>query len=279
MRNKGILITNIQRFSLYDGPGIRTTVFLKGCSLRCPWCSNPENLVDKVQNYTKDGVNGIYGKYCSSDELYFELMKDRQFYNSKPRGQQQTWDCLNKIPGGVTFSGGECLLQMKQLKPLMEKLYAESVHMAVETSLFVPCSDLKIAIQYIDLFYVDVKLLDERKCKKYLQGNLHLYLSNFHILANSGRMIVARIPMIGGYTDDANNKKLIYDLIQKYKTKILKIELIKEHNLGISKYQSLIDAGNQDIHIPNYQGISEDVVNEYKKELENTGIAIEICKI
>ncbi len=213
MRNKDILITNIQRFSLYDGPGIRTTVFLKGCSLRCPWCSNPENLVDKVQNYTKDGVNGIYGKYCSCDELYFELMKDRQFYDSKPRGQQQTWDCLNKIPGGVTFSGGECLLQMKQLKPLMEKLYAESVHMAVETSLFVACSDLKTAIQYIDLFYVDVKLL------------------------------------------------------------------IKEHNLGISKYKSLIDAGNQDIHIPNYQGISEDVINGYKEALKNIGIAVEKCKI
>lgn len=69
---KKILLTNIQRFSLYDGPGIRTTIFLKGCSLRCPWCSNPENLISVPQNYIKDGISGIYGKYYSQDELVSE---------------------------------------------------------------------------------------------------------------------------------------------------------------------------------------------------------------
>ena len=85
-----MLITNIQRFSLHDGPGIRTTVFLKGCSIKCPWCSNPENIKNYPEVYYKDGVKGIYGKEFSLDEIYAEIVKDRVFYEDN---------------GGVTFSG------------------------------------------------------------------------------------------------------------------------------------------------------------------------------
>lgn len=90
-----MLITNIQRFSLHDGPGIRTTVFMKGCSLRCPWCSNPENLNPYPEKYTKKGINGIYGREYTCDEVYYEIIKDRAFYGSD---------------GGVTFSGGRSLI-------------------------------------------------------------------------------------------------------------------------------------------------------------------------
>ena len=79
MEEKNILLTNIQRFSLHDGPGIRTTVFLKGCSLRCPWCSNPENLKPHPEKYMKDGIDGIYGKYYSASELVKECLKDKNF--------------------------------------------------------------------------------------------------------------------------------------------------------------------------------------------------------
>ena len=92
-----ILLTNIQRFSLHDGPGIRTTIFLKGCSLRCPWCSNPENLNPYPEEYIKDGNRGIYGKEYAIDEIFIEVMKDKDYYESN---------------GGLNFSGGEALLKV-----------------------------------------------------------------------------------------------------------------------------------------------------------------------
>ena len=101
-----ILITNVQRFSLHDGPGIRTTVFLKGCSLHCPWCANPENIDFVIEPYIKDDINTTIGQYVSCDELYELIMRDKVFYDG----------------GGVTFSGGEALIQMDVLKPLLERL-------------------------------------------------------------------------------------------------------------------------------------------------------------
>ena len=102
-----MLITNIQRFSLHDGPGIRTTVFLKGCSIRCPWCSNPENLNGYPEKYNKNGIEGIYGKEYSCDEVYDEIMKDEVFYEDD---------------GGVTFSGGEALPQTVNLIQLIKRI-------------------------------------------------------------------------------------------------------------------------------------------------------------
>ena len=130
-----ILITNIQRFSLHDGPGIRTTVFLKGCSLRCPWCSNPENLVGVQQKYIKDGVEGVYGKWYTNDDLYKEIMKDKEFYNvvDSPSEKISTTSLLlsphllDKLPGGVTFSGGECLLWIDKLEEILGRLKEEGI--------------------------------------------------------------------------------------------------------------------------------------------------------
>ena len=94
-----ILITNIQRFSLHDGPGIRTTVFCKGCSLRCPWCANPENLEARLETYVKDGKSGIYGRFISKNDLYETVMRDEPFY--RQQGQESG---LAALPGGVTYS-------------------------------------------------------------------------------------------------------------------------------------------------------------------------------
>lgn len=269
-----MLITNIQRFSLHDGPGIRTTVFLKGCPLRCPWCSNPENLVGKPQKYIKNGVEGLYGKEYNCKELYDEVVKDKAFYDG-------TWEStdLNKMPGGVTFSGGECMLQMDKLEPLLERLNEEHVHTTVETSLFASASQLSIAIKHINLFYVDIKILDEDRCKEVLRGNLFAYHTNLQILLNSGKPVVFRIPVIGGYTDGDDNRKRVVNLLKNVKGNILKIELIKEHNLGTRKYQSLIDGGN-DMKLPDYKGVSDELMEKYKKEVEGVvSIQVEVCKI
>lgn len=280
-RANSVLLTNIQRFSLHDGPGIRTTVFLKGCSLRCPWCSNPENLVAVPEPYVKDGQTGTYGVYMTCEEIYDEVMKDKAFYGSgsyswtkefsEDKGEIKTGAELDALPGGVTFSGGEALLQIDKLEPLLKQLKAEHIHMTTETCLFVPIDKLELAMRYIDLFYVDMKFLDKSLCMNVLHGDLELYLSNLDILFSADVPVVIRIPVISGYTDIEENRNLVLQLLEKYRP--LKVELIKEHDLGYSKYVSL------SLSAPNYKGVSDEVMDEYKKRIERLGLVAQVCKI
>lgn len=254
-----MIITNIQRFSLHDGPGIRTTVFLKGCSIWCPWCSNPENINHQIEKYVKDGKEGFYGKEYSVDEVLKEVLKDKIFYEDN---------------GGVTFSGGEALLYAKELLPLMEQIKQNNISIAVESSLFVPSSYLEMVIPYVDYFYVDLKVMDKERCSFLLKGNLDLFKSNLAILAKSKKFNV-RIPVIYGYTDDENNIKCIIDVIREYRSSIEKVELIKGHNLGDNKYVTL---GKE---IPKKAEVSDLFLEEYKKKIMDTvdAVGVEICRI
>lgn len=254
-----MIITNIQRFSLHDGPGIRTTVFLKGCSIRCPWCSNPENINHQIERYVKDGKEGFYGKEYSVDEVLKEVLKDKIFYEDN---------------GGVTFSGGEALLYAKEILPLMEQIKQNNISIAVESSLFVPSSYLEMVIPFVEYFYVDLKVMDKERCSFLLKGNLDLFKSNLSILAKSKKFNV-RIPVIYGYTDGENNIKCIIDVIREYRSSIEKVELIKGHNLGDNKYVTL---GKE---IPKKAEVSDLFLEEYKKKIMDTvdAVGVEICRI
>ena len=253
-----MLVTNIQRFSLHDGPGIRTTVFLKGCSLRCPWCSNPENLNPFPEEYYKDGEKGVFGKYLSEDEIYNEVMKDINFYAED---------------GGVTFSGGEALLQSTELIPLLKRFKNKGITTAVETCLFVPTKNLQEVMDFIDYFYVDMKILDNNKCMEIIKGDLDLYENNLAYLCDK-KKIVIRIPYIGGYTNDLENKKLIISEINKFKNSIFKVEIIKGHNLSKSKYESL------NLPVPTYIAINDLDLDIFKQEIETaTRVSTDLCKI
>ncbi len=283
-QKKGILVTKIQRFSLHDGPGIRTTVFLKGCSVHCPWCSNPENLSSIQQYYIKDGIKGEYGIYYDVDVLYEKIMKDELFFkDSMMEYDISSASDISHLPGGVTFSGGEPLLQMEQLQPLLERFNKNYIHMAIETALFTSEKYLYLAIKYINFFYIDIKILNQDLCKKYLGGNLDCFIQNLNILMDSGKPVIIRIPVIGGYTEDIDNRKkiagLILELLQK--ANVLKVELLKEHNLALSKYQSLI-ACNTGYSIPEYKGVSDELMELYRKELMDKikdKIPVEICNV
>lgn len=259
-----VLITNIQRFSLHDGPGIRTTVFCKGCSLHCPWCSNPENISASPEPYRKDGKDGIYGKRISSEALFEELVRDRLFY-----GQI---DAKMGLPGGVTFSGGEPLLQFDRLKSLICRLRAEEIHICVETCFFVPMDKLEIAIENVDLFYIDIKILDQEKCKRILGGNLEQYLTNLDRAFSAKKPVVFRVPVIGGFTDGEDNIANVVKLINRYPPQ--KVELLKEHNLGESKYKSL---GKTPLRLDT---VTNDMMERYRDRIAaETGIKTEVCKI
>ena len=237
-----VRITNIQRFSLQDGPGIRTTIFLKGCSLKCPWCSNPENISYEIEEYEIDGEKGIYGKDIELDELNDEIKKDDAYY---------------KIDnGGVTFSGGEVLLQIEKLEPLLKKLKRENINICMETCLVSPLDNLKVALKYVDEFYVDIKLLDKVLFAEVLKGNYDLFINNIKYLFDNkyDKKITYRMPICKEYTLEKNNIEKLEEFLKKYSVK--NIEVFTIHRLGEKKYKSLGKT------MPNFDKISKKEIDK-----------------
>ena len=220
-----VRITNIQHFSLQDGSGIRTTVFLKGCNLTCPWCCNPENIDFNIEEYVHNNKKDSFGYDMAIEDLEKEILKDEPFYNNGK--------------GGVTFSGGEPLLQIESLNPLLESLKDRGINICFETSLSVPFSLLEMAIRYIDEIFIDIKILD-KEAKEVLNLDLDSYYDNLELISNSNldnNKITFRIPLNNEYTLKEDNLELILKLIEKYPE--FKVEIFKTHNLAQSKYESL----------------------------------------
>lgn len=250
-----ILITNIQRFSLHDGPGIRTTVFLKGCSLRCPWCANPENICGHKEPYERDGKQGIYGEYINCDDLYDILVRDEIYYDG----------------GGVTFSGGEPLLQINEMETLLKRLKERHIHICFETALFVDSDNVKKALRYADLLYVDVKFIEDEMCRKIIGGNVCVFTHNFQLLLESKKEFIVRIPIISNYTNYPQNIESIISFLRK--NKIHCVELLREHHLGYSKYESL---GKE---LPKLDGIDSETMEELRKKFMTYGIDASVCQV
>lgn len=250
-----VLVSNIQRFSLHDGPGIRTTVFLKGCSLHCPWCSNPENISGKQEDFEKDEHIEICGTYMTCEELYERLMRDKIYYEG----------------GGVTFSGGEPLLQIRKMEPLLKTLKDEGVHLCAETALFVSEECVDIAMKYFDLFYVDIKILNKDRCAHYLGADLELYVNNLKRLCNRNISFIMRMPIISGYTYDKTNINKVIDLLVE--CDIDYIELLCEHHMGITKYDALHKKR------PELKGVTQRDMEECKRMFEEAGISVELFQV
>lgn len=254
-----VRVTNIQRFSLHDGPGIRTTVFLKGCNLKCPWCANPENIDFEKTKFVNENTNenGFFGRDIDVNELYEEIIKDRKYYT------------LNN--GGVTFSGGEPLLQIKALEPLLAKLKEENINMCVETALQVPSDLVDIATNYIDEFIVDMKIVEPEECKKVLNGDIDLYVKNLELLTFKNKIDIFRVPLVEEYTLKDSNVEKIVELLKKFKAK--RVEIFKVHNLAESKYKSI---GKQ---ILKFADVSDERVNMLFERIKEIGVDVEIIKI
>lgn len=252
-----MLISNIQHFSVHDGPGIRTTVFLKGCPLSCPWCANPENISSKMQymflknKCVKDKEKCMFNEKCkvlqncqelndedarncplgaiakcgiewNENELIEELAKDKIFYGED---------------GGITFSGGEPLLHMEQLTNIIAKLKQQGIDVCVESSLFIDQHRMQEAIKHFDRFIVDIKIMNTKKCKEILHGDIDIYMKNLKMLSDSNKPYVMRFPLVPGYTDDDENINEVVRIVNKYKPDL--VEIFSVHNLAESKYWAL----------------------------------------
>ena len=223
MTEHKILIGNIQRFCLSDGDGIRTTVFLKGCNLHCPWCSNPENRVPVIQTFIdQHNLTRSYGKYMTDDEVLDEILKDQIYYEKG---------------GGVTYSGGEPLLSLTDLKSVLDRLKTLGISQWIETSLFASSEQLDFAFDYIDNFIVDLKNLVPEQCKCYLGGDVDQYIENFEKVMRRYDKAIIRVPLIDPYTVNEENIEKILSFLKNHRNH--KIQIFAVHNLGVSKYQNL----------------------------------------
>ncbi len=226
------IIFNIQRFAIHDGPGIRTTVFFKGCPLRCWWCHNPEShksLAEKIEGCNlRRGFDQSFsmgkdeiGKEISVDELMTEIVKDRIFYEESS--------------GGVTFSGGEPLMQAEFLTELLKECKSVGIHSAVDTSGYASIENLNQAAPNTDLFLYDLKLMNDDDHQKYTGVSNQLILKNLNELDQIGKKIIIRIPIVPGITDTNENLFAIRGFIS-YLNNLIEVNLLPYHRAGEGKY-------------------------------------------
>ena len=185
-------IFEIREFTLHDGPGVRTTVFFKGCPLRCAWCHNPEGQSFDIETMSrKDGTSIQCGQDWDAAALAEELLKNA--------------DIMKQSGGGVTFSGGEPLAQAEFLLELIPLLKEKGVHVAIETSGYAPSETYRSVVSQVDFAYQDVKCLDPSLFKRLTGGDLKIVLDNISWLRKSGVPFVFRVPLIPGVNDSESS--------------------------------------------------------------------------
>ncbi len=251
---KGIVFS-IEEFSVYDGPGIRTSVFLKGCPLRCTWCHNPEGQERAVQivrspngcigcneciksaaknadgslSFTEEGIKKcpmhllrVCGEEFESDALCEKLLKNQRILNTG---------------GGVTFSGGEPLTQSEFLFECMEKLKGK-LHLAIQTCGYCREETFSEAIARSDYFLYDLKLIDDEMHKRYTGVSNERILKNFSVLAKSGVPFTVRVPLIPTVTDTEENICAIAELLRQHEVDYA--ELLPYNKMAGGKYKMVL---------------------------------------
>ena len=237
------LVTDIQRFSLHDGPGIRTTVFLKGCSLHCPWCHNPETqsrrkeilfFSDMCLGCTHcafedgkpcvTGARRVCGREYTPGELAAALLRDLPFYGED---------------GGITFSGGEALLRAGFVRQTIDCCRRQAaVHCCIDTALCVPLSQWEPLADAADLFLADIKLLDPDMSRRITGADPGILTANLRYLSSKNREVWIRIPTLPGFNDTDREISLAASLLSSLDS-VTKIQTLPVFGHGARKYRAL----------------------------------------
>lgn len=264
------MIFNIQRYSTHDGPGIRTVVFLKGCSLGCRWCQNPESrarsedllydprlclagcelcqqaapavithplegLIIHRQHVNDSHIAAlrdccpttaltVCGEEKSVEEIMATVLRDKPFYD--------------RSGGGITLSGGEPFMNPALAQALLEASHQAGIHTAVETCLHVPWKYIEPALPFIDLFLADLKHVDEAVFRQWTDGSARRVLDNLQRLAQAGKNIIIRVPLIQGFNASEADITAITDFAAD-RLRVSEIHFLPYHTLGMNKYQLL----------------------------------------
>ncbi|MGX6979623.1 glycyl-radical enzyme activating protein [Vagococcus elongatus] len=247
------LVFNIQRYSIHDGGGIRTIVFLKGCPLACPWCSNPESrkAVEPVQ-WIKNGKKEIIGEWKTSAEVIDEVLKDEIFYRTSG--------------GGVTLSGGEVLMQHLFAKEVLSELHYLGINTAIETTGCFEKERLESLLPFTDEVLFDIKILDMTQAKKVIGINLKNMKENFEMaLQFPGVKVTPRIPLIPDYTATEENIEMIINYFKNFDIK--EVHLLPFHQYGSSKYDYL----GWEYLLKDMETLSDTEIDQIKKRFESHG--------
>lgn len=218
-------VSNIQHFSTGDGPGIRTTVFLKGCNLNCPWCHNPETVSPQPLTlcYPQARRNVSYGKRMTVEEIISEVMEDQDFYRAGG--------------GGATVSGGEPLLQSEGVVELAAALKEKGVPTIVDTAGAVAWEALERVLPVTDAFYFDYKSGDDALYRDVIGGDRRLIHQNLCRLMESGAAVHVRVPLIPHFNMSDTACAQICE--QLAAAGVTQVDLLPFHRLGSSKYEAL----------------------------------------
>lgn len=204
-------VFDVQRFSIHDGPGIRTTVFLEGCPLRCAWCQNPEAF--------RCGV----APALSPEAIIAEVERDRAYYE--------------RSGGGLTLSGGEPLLHATAVRALLEAAKRADLHTCVQTCGAVPQVNIEVVLGLVDLFQFDLKHFDPQRHQELTGARLDRIHSNAAFLLERGATVEFRMPIVPGINDDPENLDQLGRFLAAHTLRT--IHLLGYHTLYLDKYQTL----------------------------------------
>ena len=292
------LFFDIKRYSINDGPGIRITVFFKGCPLSCVWCHNPEGIsVRKQRMYTKKRCIGCLScvENCPTKALSLSpdgiatdnercilCGKCTEICPAKAMemsGTSYTVDYLMKeieketvfmdqSGGGVTFCGGEPLMQPQILLELLERCGKSGIHRAVDTTLFAKSQTVKEIMAETELFIVDLKLMDSPKHSQYCGVPNELILANIRMIAEAGKDMLIRIPLISGINADEENISRSAEFLSSLPQWRKVVHLLPYHDIGKGKHEKLgtvYNTGNIPMSSPTQEEVQRciDIFKDY----------------
>lgn len=290
--------TDIKRFAVHDGPGIRTTLFLKGCPLSCIWCHNPESIARETQlSFYAHRCTGCGECAAACPDNVHEIRNGQHFtdrskctfcgaceqecpsFALKIYGKTISLEDAVRIAsedrifyegsgGGVTISGGEPLMQKEFTLAFLKTLKESGIHTALDTCAFVPQKSLEEALSAADLFLVDFKHSDPEKHRELTGQSNELIKKNLRFLSESGAEIEIRIPFVPGCNDDDSNLMNTGDFLSQLK--IREIKLLPYHSMARSKYQAL----DMKDTMPDAESPSEETIQKAAEKLRSFGLNV-----
>ena len=245
-------IFDIQRFSVHDGPGIRTIVFLKGCFLRCRWCCNPEGQEFGIQEMTMNGKTKVVGQDITVEDVLDIVERDRIYYG--------------RSGGGLTLSGGECLGQIDFARDLLRGAKERGINTAIESTGFTSWDKIEQLAPYLDVYLMDIKHMNSQKHKEFTSQPNELILENARKIAQKFNKLIIRTPVIPTFNATVEEIRAI----AKYAKSIgvTEMHILPYHRLGKDKYYGL----NRSYSMEEIEPPSKELMYELLKVVQSEGL-------
>ncbi len=250
-------IFDIQRFSVHDGPGIRTIVFLKGCFLRCRWCCNPESQEYDIQQMTQNGKVKTVGRDVTVGEVMETVEKDRIYYRQSG--------------GGMTLSGGEAMAQPQFARDLFIEAHERGINTAIETTACAKWETVESIIPHIDTIMMDIKHMNSEKHKAFTRQPNELILENAKKIALRHKGLIIRVPVIPTFNDTVEEISAIAEFASSLNG-VEKIHLLPYHRFGVDKYAGI----GRDYTLPEIVTPSDEKMQQLLKAAESKGLIAQI---